>query len=566
MTLIQNLSIKQKLVGGFLLSSFIVLIVGTIGFLGTAKNVNNLKVMNELDLKEYITIVKWQVLVLQHQRHEKNFFLSIGNREKQLEHLKLFEKASEETFAIMKKLDAMRTDISIEEKEDRKAFVTNYVAYKDGFLEVAKRVLADPSITPHQASTELMAPTKKYGDKSKAILEKLMNTAVNKIRIVSNGMIANGQKIKTFIGFLVPIGFIFALGLGLFIARMITVPISLAVQFAIEISKGNLTIPVGEGFLAKRDEIGQLANSMNTMSKNLVKIFTDILSGSKSLSGSSKELASISEQLSSDSSQTSEKSNSVASSAEEMSANMNGIASTTEQASANLEIIVTSADELAKSINEVAQNMEKGNQITKEAVEKAGKVSEKMDTLGQAALEITKVTETISDISEQTNLLALNATIEAARAGEAGKGFAVVAGEIKALAQQTADATREISEEIASVQGLTQESVSAITTIVDIINEINVIVSSVATGIEEQSATTQEISNNVNLAAQGVKEINISMNQANTVSNEVTADISEVNNLAEEMSSDIKRVSASAIELAKLSEVLNDIVTKFQLP
>jgi methyl-accepting chemotaxis protein len=72
-------------------------------------------------------------------------------------------------------------------------------------------------------------------------------------------------------------------------------------------------------------------------------------------------------------------------------------------------------------------------------------------------MEISKVTETITEISEQTNLLALNATIEAARAGEAGKGFAVVANEIKELAKQTSDATQEIKRKIESVQASTTQ-------------------------------------------------------------------------------------------------------------
>jgi archaellum component FlaC len=221
--------------------------------------------------------------------------------------------------------------------------------------------------------------------------------------------------------------------------------------------------------------------------------------------------------------------------------------------------------EIARIANSIAQNTAKGSQTTTEAVEKAEHISRRLDDLGRAALEISKVTETISDISEQTNLLALNATIEAARAGEVGKGFAVVAGEIKALAQQTAQATEEIGSRIGDVQASTQESVSAIGSIVEIINEINTIVSSVATASEEQSATTQEISNNVSQAAAGVQEVNENVNQTSAVAGEVTEDVHKVSQAAEEMNAGSLQVNTSAVELSELAENLNEMVSRFKL-
>ena len=161
----------------------------------------------------------------------------------------------------------------------------------------------------------------------------------------------------------------------------------------------------------------------------------------------------------------------------------------------------------ANGENEIAKNIATGNQTTSQAVHKAEEISKKVAELGQAAADISKVTETIADISEQTNLLALNATIEAARAGQAGKGFAVVAAEIKALALQTAEATKEIGSRIGNVQTATGESVSAIQEIVTIIDEINKIVTSVAAAIEEQIATTQEISTNVSQAADNAVDL-----------------------------------------------------------
>jgi len=332
-------------------------------------------------------------------------------------------------------------------------------------------------------------------------------------------------------------------------------------KVASSIAKGDLTVQ----FHADGKAVTGVYADMKEMTENLTHMFKDIATGVQTLTASSTELSTISGQMADGARQTSEKSNNVATAAEEMTTSMNSVAAATEQTTTNIQMIVSAAEEMTATINEIAKNTAKGSQTTADAVKKAETVSEKVNALGKAALEISKVTETITDISAQTNLLALNATIEAARAGAAGKGFAVVAGEIKALAQQTAQATNEIGSRISDVQTTTQESVSAIKSIVDIINEINSIVTSVAAAIEEQSATTQEISNNVSQAASGVQEVNHNVNQTSVVAGEVAKDIHQVSRAADEMNAGSLQVNTSASELSQLAENLNEMVGRFKL-
>jgi methyl-accepting chemotaxis protein len=156
---------------------------------------------------------------------------------------------------------------------------------------------------------------------------------------------------------------------------------------------------------------------------------------------------------------------------------------------------------------QVSRQVQESANIANEGVEQARETNQRVGELAKAATRIGDVVELINTIAGQTNLLVLNATIEAARAGEAGRGFAVVASEVKALAEQTAQATGEISLQINGIQAATREAVGAIKNIGDTIGRMSEISSTLASAVEEQGTATQEISRNVQQAAQGTKQV-----------------------------------------------------------
>jgi methyl-accepting chemotaxis protein len=218
------------------------------------------------------------------------------------------------------------------------------------------------------------------------------------------------------------------------------------------------------------------------------------------------------------------------------------VAAASEEASTNVQSVASATEELTSSVNEISRQVQESARMANEAVDQARKTNDRVGELSKAAARIGDVVELINTIAGQTNLLALNATIEAARAGEAGRGFAVVASEVKALAEQTARATGEISQQITGIQAATQESVGAIKEISGTIEKLSEISSTIAAAVEEQGAATQEISRNVQRAAQGTQQVSSNITDVQRGAGESGSASLQVLSAAQALSRDSNRL------------------------
>ena len=300
--------------------------------------------------------------------------------------------------------------------------------------------------------------------------------------------------------------------LGIFFSWLLFWSVNNALQRIIghlaTMSSGDLT----QVITAKRNnEISTIIRSIAGLQSTMRGVITQILQTSGQVASTSKQLQSNADLIASGTDAAAAQTNSVAAASEEMAATSSDIAGNCQSAAENSNRASDTARSGAEVVRQTTVGMERIACRVKEAAQTVEKLGTQSDAIGA-------IIGTIEDIADQTNLLALNAAIEAARAGEQGRGFAVVADEVRALAERTTRATREIGDMIKEIQKETKGAVSAIEEgvaevekgaeysvgsgqalqrIIEQVNEVTLQVNQIATAAEQQTATTGEITSNM---------------------------------------------------------------------
>jgi methyl-accepting chemotaxis protein len=443
---------------------------------------------------------------------------------------------------------------SPEERAMYNEWVRLWESYKKGTEEVmalSRKAVGQYPKEAHELNTKTV---NKIGLEADAVLKKgidLNNSGADK---AAKDAADSYSSALIMLGMLLAVAVAIGVGVSFFLVRDVSTGIASVVAPMQALGKGDLSVNIPHQ--GERTEIGAMADTLQVFKQELIaKRAADETAAAdaeakiergRRVDGITHNfetvIGEIVQTVSSASTQLEASAGTLSATAQRSQTLTSTVASASGEASANVQSVASATEELSSSVTEISRQVQESARMATGAVGQARTTNDRVSELSKAASRIGDVVELINTIAGQTKLLALNATIEAARAGEAGRGFAVVASEVKALAEQTAKATGEISQQIAGIQGATNESVNAIKDISNTIEKLAEISSAIAAAVEEQGAATQEISRNVQQAARGTQQVSANISDVQRGAGETGAASAQVLSAARSLSGDSSRL------------------------
>lgn len=569
-------SISKKIMSGFLF--ILIICVGVAGFAG----------YNMLKLREIVDFLKGSHTdILLHAQELMGSIQISANSVTEVargapnadELIALYDSSKESAFARLKNISDLTSDPYLKTAASLKAFQETTESNMFELYDAADLYIDRPEGTvPSPASlTILIATIREKEMEINAKCRSLSEALSSHSKLVTKRNIDTMFDIMGYIVKLFPVVLIaFSIGFTWFISNGISRPLEKIISSMSEAEKGHLHTRLS---FESHDEFQRLAESFNRMLEGICQMISKVLETSDDLATSSQQLSSASVESAATLLDISKNVNDINISSVEISDNLEKTTNSVENFSQSAQQVAQLAETAVKAASMTAETAANGGKTVKKSVEMVGKIKESVDIatqvildLNSASLQINEIVNTITAIASQTNLLALNAAIEAARAGEQGKGFTVVAGEVRKLAEESAEAAEAIGTRIENILTKTQNAVDSMTLGrgrvdegIKVIRDVSINLDNIISSVNDVNRKISEISSISNEQSQNSMLMARTIEDITSLTKVTTERLGIVATSVEQQTTTVSQVSSSTEDLATLADELHSLVSRFTI-
>ncbi|WP_160692075.1 methyl-accepting chemotaxis protein [Clostridium sp. C2-6-12] len=569
-----NLKIKTKIMLFSIIMILSIIFVGGVGFFYNIRSSEGVRSM----YNERLLPIQW----LNDNRNqargiEADLYYIILNSRNAAEQKNKFSDIQERT----KKYDDnwenyKKTDLDEFESQTIPIVELELKAYRDGMNTILKLAMEGNSQDAFEKYKVLATKADEFQKNLKALAEYNSEQAKE---IDAQNAKDFDWSIRVFIG-LALIAVVIAVVLAIIITKAIVKPLDKTVNYIKVLSQKDFSGIIPENYLKRKDEIGELSNSILVMQKDIGLLIHEIMEKAQDMSASSQELSATVEELTTTSEHINEAIKNITHDVQETSASAEEISASVQEVDSSINILSNKAMDGSSNANESRSRAIETQKKGKASIEETRRIYEEKKQKGLKALkdgevvkEIEVMANTIADISEQTNLLALNAAIEAARAGEQGKGFAVVAEEVRQLAEQSSQAVTKIQDTIIKVEVAFKNLAANNQEVLDfIVEDVDPKFEDMKSVGDQYYKDAEFVTNMSEEIASMSEELTATINQVSQAI-QTTADIAQkssenaetIKDSINETTKAIGQVMQTAQQQAEVAEKLNDMVNEFRI-